>query len=147
MAAGNSDLRHVLNADRYEVAMNIRTHQEINGGLCGKPLELKDGYSRVELHATAEMAVDASGLVHGGFVFGLADHAAMVAVNHPNVVLGGADVRFLKPVKVHDLILAEAALERTEGKKHLVRVTCSRENEKIFEGVFTCFVLEKHVLG
>jgi acyl-coenzyme A thioesterase PaaI-like protein len=46
------------------------------------------------------MAVDDRGLVHGGFVFGLADHAAMLAVNDPNVVLGAASTRFLKPVRV-----------------------------------------------
>jgi acyl-coenzyme A thioesterase PaaI-like protein len=44
------------------------------------------------------MAADQRGLVHGGFTFGLADYAAMVAVNDPNVVLGAAEVRFLAPV-------------------------------------------------
>jgi acyl-coenzyme A thioesterase PaaI-like protein len=48
------------------------------------------------------MVVDAHGLVHGGFVFGLADYAAMLAVNDPNVVLGAAEARFLKPVRRGD---------------------------------------------
>ena len=98
--------------------MKIVTHQEIDPTLCGRPLEVSDGYSRVELTTLATMSVDASGLVHGGFIFGLADYAAMIAVNHPNVVLGAADVKFLKPVPVGLTVVAEAKVEEVQGKKH-----------------------------
>lgn len=77
----------------------IKTHQRINRHLCDAPLETRAGGSLVEMVAGSDMAVDGQGLTHGGFVFGLADHAAMIAVNHPNVVLGSADVKFLKPVQ------------------------------------------------
>ncbi|MBF0527471.1 MAG: thioesterase, partial [Deltaproteobacteria bacterium] len=65
--------------------MNILTHQMIDQELCGKPLQVESGFSRVELRTLERMAVDGSGLVHGGFIFGLADYAAMIAVNHPYV--------------------------------------------------------------
>jgi acyl-coenzyme A thioesterase PaaI-like protein len=93
------------------------------------------------------MGVDALGLVHGGFIFGLADYAAMMAVNHPHVVLGGAEVTFLKPVRVGDVVLAEARVSKEEGKRRSVSVQVTRNKEKVFEGVFVCFVLEKHVLA
>jgi uncharacterized protein (TIGR00369 family) len=128
--------------------MQIQTHQMIDQRLCGKAGKLEDGYSEVEYRTTSEMAVDETGLVHGGFIFGLADYAAMIAVNHPNVVLGGADVRFLKPVRAGEEIIANARVTETEGKKKQVAVTVYREkDEKIFEGKFTCFILDKHVLG
>ncbi len=127
--------------------MQISTHQKINQQLCGKPLEVKEGYSRVELAADAGMAVDETGLVHGGFIFGQADYAAMIAVNHPNVVLAGANVKFLKPVKAGDTVIAEAQVTAVEKKKHTVEVAVTRDNEKVFEGTFICFVLEKHVLS
>lgn len=127
--------------------MQISTHQKINQQLCGKPLEIKEGYSRVELAADAGMAVDGTGLVHGGFIFGQADYAAMIAVNDPNVVLGGANVKFLKPVKAGDTVVAEAQVTAVEKKKHTVEVAVTRDNERIFEGTFFCFVLEKHVLS
>ncbi|MFO8083508.1 MAG: PaaI family thioesterase [Desulfobacterales bacterium] len=127
--------------------MEISTHQKIDRELCGKPLEIKEGYSRVELVALKSMAVDETGLVHGGFIFGQADYAAMIAVNHPNVVLGGAEVKFLKPVKTGDTVVAEARVTAVEKKKHTVEVTVNRDNEKVFEGTFFCFVLGKHVLG
>ena len=52
--------------------MDIKTHNSIDQELCGKPLELGEGYSRVELQTTLQMAADETGLVHGGFIFGLA---------------------------------------------------------------------------
>ena len=127
--------------------MDIRTHASIDQELCGAPVELEEGRSLVRLRTTPRMAADDSGLVHGGFVFGLADYAAMLAVNHPNVVLGASECRFLKPARVGEELLAEARLEPGQGRKRPVRVTVTRDGESVFEGAFTCFVLDKHVLS
>jgi uncharacterized protein (TIGR00369 family) len=126
--------------------MNILTHNSIDNDLCGNPLIISDGYSQVELKTAQRMAVDETGLVHGGFVFGLADYAAMIAVNHPNVVLGAADVKFIKPVISGDVLIAEARVEKGEGKKQTVSVFVKKGDTEIFKGVFTCFILDKHVL-
>lgn len=126
--------------------MNILTHQSIDAELCGTPVKLEGGSSKIEYLTTPRMAVDKSGLVHGGFIFGLADYAAMLAVNHPNVVLGSADVKFTKPVKIDESVCAEAKVISSDGKKHIVAVVVKRENDAVFQGEFTCFVLEKHVL-
>ena len=126
--------------------MNILTHKSIDTELCGKPVKLEDGTSKVEYLTVPRMAADPSGLVHGGFIFGLADYAAMLAVNHPNVVLGGADVKFMKPVKTNESVYAEAKVVSSEGKKQSVDVVVKREDDVVFKGEFTCFVLEKHVL-
>ena len=61
--------------------MEILTHQHIDQTLCGQPLEVSEGGSRVQLKTIAAIAADNSGLVHGGFIFSLADYAAMIAVN------------------------------------------------------------------
>jgi uncharacterized protein (TIGR00369 family) len=129
-----------------EKKMEIITHDLIHNGLCGTPLEVEENFSRVEMTATPEMQVDASGLVHGGFIFGLADYAAMIAVNHPNVVLGAANVKFLKPVVVADVVLATATVHEEKGKKRVVAVQVVRQDEPVFEGEFICFVLDQHVL-
>ncbi len=127
--------------------MDIATHQRINQRLCGTPVHLEEGFSRVSLQTTDEMAADASGLVHGGFIFGLADYAAMIAVNHPNVVLGAADVAFLKPVAVGETVTAEAKTGAPSGKKRPVQVTVFRGDAEVFKGAFTCFVLDRRVLA
>ena len=127
--------------------MKIQTHELIDAGLCGRAVSVEPGCSRVELTPLQEMTVDARGLVHGGFVFGLADYAAMIAVNDPNVVLGAAESRFLKPVQVGQRLVAEARVDEVRGKKHVVSVRVTLEGESVFTGVFSCFVLDKHVLA
>jgi acyl-coenzyme A thioesterase PaaI-like protein len=128
--------------------VEIQTHQQTDADLCGRPIEVAEGWARVEFSALSTMAVDNRGLTHGGFVFGLADYAAMLAVNHPNVVLGGAKVTFLKPVKTGDSLEAEGIVQAPiEGKKRMVSVVVRRAGETVFKGDFACFVLEQHVLS
>jgi acyl-coenzyme A thioesterase PaaI-like protein len=71
----------------------------------------------------------------------------MFAVNEPNVVLGGAEVRFLAPVVVGDVLTAHARRQRIEGKKIFVEVEVMRAEEKVFAGSFVCFVPARHVLS
>ncbi|MBL0713290.1 MAG: PaaI family thioesterase [Desulfosarcina sp.] len=126
--------------------MNIRTHLAIDPELCGVPEELREHYARLSMDTNARMAADEKGLVHGGFIFGLADYAAMLAVNDPHVVLGAADVRFLQPVRTGETVAAEAQVESVEGKKHVVAVVVTRGPQTVFKGTFTCFVLDRHLL-
>lgn len=127
--------------------MMIKTHEQINSRLCGVPLAIEPDFSRVELKADDSMKVDHHGLLHGGFIFGLADYAAMIAVNDPNVVLGAAEVKFLKPVRMGETVVAEARVTVKKGKKQMVSVTVTRNEETVFTGEFACFVLDKHVLA
>lgn len=127
--------------------MDIKTHKLANKSLLGTPISVIGGKSAiVELVTDDCMVVDDKGLVHGGFTYGLADYAAMLTVNHPNVVLGGSKSRFIAPVRMGEKMMAEAHVESAEGRKHVVNVTISVSEKKIFEGVFTCYVLDSHVL-
>ena len=128
--------------DRPEPA----THLAIEPRLCGEPRELREGYCRVELTAGEEMRADERGLVHGGFVFSLADYAAMLAVNDENVVLGSAQVRFLKPVVTGEVLSAEATVLERDGRKRIVAVDVAAGGDIVFRGEFVCFVPDRHVL-
>jgi acyl-coenzyme A thioesterase PaaI-like protein len=124
-----------------------KTHLAIDRRLVGEPLEIGEGNAGVALVALPEMAADHRGLVHGGFVFGLADYAAMLAVNDPHVVLGGAETRFLKPVRVGERLLALARVEETDGRKAKVRVEVLRDvniDDIVMTGTFSCFTLDRH---
>lgn len=124
----------------------ITTHKNISHELCGKPVEIASASAIIAMTTKECMVVDEKGLIHGGFIFGLADHAAMLAVNHPNVVLASADVRFLLPIRPNEELIARAEVIEQKDKKHLVRVSVTKNNEKVFTGTFSCTVLEKHVL-
>ncbi len=127
--------------------MKVSTHRRIDRELCGEPVAVEPGRAEVLLETTARMAADGRGLVHGGFLFGAADYAAMLAVNQPYVVLGAAETRFLAPVKVGEAIAISAVVEGEEGRKRRVRVEARAGTEAVLSGIFTCFVLEGHVLG
>ena len=71
----------------------------------------------MELLTNRSMAVDETGLVHGGYIFGLADYAAMIAVNHPNVVLGSSEVKFLKPVRAGETVDCRGNRRSPAGEK------------------------------
>jgi len=124
----------------------IRTHGAIRPDWVGEALASGAGTARVRLSTRSEMAADERGLVHGGFVFGLADYAAMLAVNEPTVVLASAECRFLAPVLVGDELVAEAERISLEGKKQMVRVGVRRGEAAVFEGTFLCVVPAVHVL-
>jgi len=122
------------------------THLLIDTSLCGKVTKFEMNYAEVVLHTTRQMAADEKGLVHGGFIFGAADYAAMCAVNDPNVVLGAASSKFIAPVKVGDVVVCHANIAAEKGKKKEVFVEAFVDGKMVFEGSFTTFVLQKYVL-
>jgi uncharacterized protein (TIGR00369 family) len=126
--------------------MQLRTHLKIDQELSGSPVEVGEGYAVVELKTKENMRADEKNLVHGGFIFSLADYCAMLTVNEPTVVLASAKVDFKKPVVVGDTLRAEGRLLRSEGKKRWVEVKVYRNQDLVFLGEFLCVVPYKHVL-
>ena len=126
--------------------MNPATHLGVTAELVGEPTRLAAGEAECTLTTTAAMVVDDLALVHGGFVFGLADYAAMLAVNDPNVVLGAADIRFTAPVAHPAQLVATARVGAATGRKRTVQVEVAAGDSSVLEGEFTCFVLDNHVL-
>ena len=138
-----------LELDEYrdeEGTVYVETHEKINIDLCGEVIKLERGYVEVRLITTPEMIADSIGLIHGGFIFGAADYAAMLAVNEKNVVLVGSDCQFLSPVKFHDEVNVIAKVRHKEGRKRNVHVEAFVLDIKVFEGEFKTVVTERHVL-
>ena len=129
--------------------MQIKTHHKIDNSLSGYPISIEEGKTAtVKLITDERMIADEKGLIHGGFIFSSADYCAMLTVNHPNVVLGGAEVKFLKPLKLGQNAIFQSEVISQEGKKITVKVVGYIEdsNQQFFEGLFKCYILDKHVL-
>ncbi len=126
--------------------MQPRTHLKIDPTLSGKIVELSPNKAVVMLETTSQMIADDKGLIHGGFIFSLADYCAMLAVNEPTVVLASAKVDFKKPVKLGQTLYAYGEVTKREGKKAFVKVVVVRDKDEVFEGEFLCVIPEKHVL-
>ena len=126
--------------------MKLKTHLQIDESLSGRVTRLERGRAEVWLATHRAMVADSHGLIHGGFLFSAADYAAMAAVNDPNVVLGAAQTKFLAPVRKGEAVRFIAVVREEKGRKHRVEVVGTVEERRVFEGNFTCFVLERHVL-
>ncbi|DAB28179.1 MAG: thioesterase [Sulfurimonas sp. RIFOXYD12_FULL_33_39] len=124
----------------------LKTHDKINHDLCGEIQKLDVGFVKLKLVTTYDMIADSQSLIHGGFIFGAADYAAMVAVNEKNVVLVASDCQFLSPVKFGDIVDFVAKVRHKEGRKRNVHVTGHVLDIKVFEGEFKTVVTERHVL-
>lgn len=124
----------------------LQTHNLINTYLCGEITKHEKGYVELELETENDMVVDEMGLIHGGFVFGAADFAAMAAVNERNVVLVASECQFLAPVKMGDKVLFKAQVRHQEGRKRNVHVKAFVLDIKVFEGEFMTVITEHHVL-
>jgi len=128
--------------------MEIKTHTEIDRTISGMPVAVEtDRFASVILETTDQMKADDKGLVHGGFIFSAGDYCAMLAVNHPNVVLAKAEVKFLKPVRAGEHLFFEGIVVEKEGNRRTVEVSAKNEkNEGVFTGKYYCLITEKHVL-
>jgi acyl-coenzyme A thioesterase PaaI-like protein len=124
----------------------INTHKLINNKLCGTPLFCENKKAEVKLELTHEMAADEKGLIHGGFIFGLADYAAMICVNEPLVVLSSSSCSFLKPLKIGETAIAYAETIKQEKNKYFVNVSVYSNKILVFKGEFNAVITKKHVL-
>jgi acyl-coenzyme A thioesterase PaaI-like protein len=127
--------------------LELKTHLKFNPKF-GRLVELSEDGAKVILETNEEMAVDEEGLVHGGFTFGAADFCAMATVNEPYVVLVRvSNCEFLAPVKVGDVVEFQGKVLLKDKRKVDVMVEGYLDKIKVFEGLFGCVVLEKHVLS
>lgn len=112
-------------------------------------IEIKEGYSKIKMTIRKEM-INGFGIVHGGVTFSLADSAFAFACNNRNNLSVALDtsINFIKPVHVHDVLIAEAKelhngkstglyqISITNQNAHLVAIfkgTCFRTGKKLFE--------------
>jgi acyl-coenzyme A thioesterase PaaI-like protein len=123
----------------------LKTHLKFNKKF-GQLIEIGEDSAKVRLEATEEMAVDEEGLIHGGFTFGAADFCAMATVNDPFVVLVRSQCEFMAPVKIGDIVEFVSETILKEKRKYEVKVIGYLNEIKVFEGLFSCVKLDKHVL-
>ena len=122
-------IEHMLDHDLFSQWMGI------------KVLEIKEGYSKIQMTIRDEM-VNGFGIVHGGIPFSLADSAFAFACNNRNNLSVALDVTitFTKAVNVGDVLIAEAKEVhngRSTGVYLITVINQKNEQVALFKG--TCF--------
>ena len=111
-------------------------------------IEITEGYSKIKMTVRPEM-INGFGIVHGGIAFSLADSAFAFACNNRNVLSVALDtsINFLKPINVHDVLVAEATElhnGRSTGLYHINITNQKNETVAVFKG--TCFRTSKSLI-
>jgi acyl-CoA thioesterase len=97
-------------------------------------VEAGEGRAVLQMRIAPTM-INGHDIAHGGYVFMLADTAFACACNSrgPVTVAAGADITFLTPVRLGDVLTATAAERVTYGRSGIYDVTVSRGEEIVAE--------------
>jgi acyl-CoA thioesterase len=95
-------------------------------------LDLEAGRARLRMTVTTRM-VNGHGIAHGGYVFLLADSAFACACNREGsvTVAASADIDFIAPVRLGDVLVAEAVERVRRGRSGIYDVTVHRDGEGV----------------
>jgi phenylacetic acid degradation protein PaaD len=97
-------------------------------------IDLGEGRAVTRMTVRDDM-VNGHAMAHGGLVFTLADTAFACACNSfgPVTVAASADITFVAPARLGDVLVAEAALRTRFGRAGLYDVTVRRGEDVIAE--------------
>lgn len=108
----------------WTAAHDMFARDAASRGLGMELVEAGDGDAVVRMPVTDAM-VNGHGMVHGGYVFLVADTAFACACNShgPITVAAGADIVFLRPARAGEVLEARARERSTSGRSGIYDVT------------------------
>lgn len=124
-----------------EVVNHMMEHDLFSQWLGITVLEIKEGYSKIQMTVREEM-INGFGTVHGGIAFSFSDSAFAFACNNRNNLSVALDtsINFTKAVKVGDTLIAEAKEHHNGRSTGLYFITVTNQhNETVAHFKGTCF--------
>ena len=124
-----------------QVVAHMMEHDKFSQWLGITILEVKEGYSRIQMTVREEM-INGFNIVHGGIAFSLADSAFAFACNNRNNLSVALDtsINFTKALQVGDTITAEAKENHNGRSTGLYFITIiNQNNEQVAHFKGTCF--------
>jgi len=135
MSLGIPELRERVKQVAHRTYGRVRSlgSKEIVGDLIDIVIEQR---AISTLTATEEMAFERTGVVRGHFIFAQADSLAIALVDAPVALTGLANVKFKRPVRVGEKLIAKAEVIRRKGNKLVVLVQTWVGQDLVFRGKF-----------
>jgi len=78
-------------------------------------------------------------IARGHHVFAQANSLAVAIINDELALTAKANIRFSRPVRVGERVVAKAKVRETSQERTIVEVTSYVENEPVFKGEFTMY--------
>lgn len=131
-----------------QVVNHMMEHDMFSHWLGITVLEIKEGYSKIQMTVRKEM-MNGFGIAHGGIAFSFADSAFAFACNNRNNLSVALDtsINFTKPVHTNDVLIAEAKELHNGKSTGLYHITITNQHNHIvamFKG--TCFRTNKNLV-
>ncbi|MGE5587517.1 MAG: transcription factor FapR [Clostridia bacterium] len=124
-----------------EATKNVRS--VMTGEVIGDLVHVSLGQEGVSiLEPTADMAFKRTGIVRGHHIFAQANSLAVALVDAEVALTGTASVRFLRPVRAGDRLVAKARVTDRVGRRYHVNVVSQVADEDVFKGEFVVFALD-----
>ena len=97
-------------------------------------IEYGDGWARATMTVREDM-VNGHGICHGGMIFSLADTTFACACNSwgPVTVAAGADIVFIAPARLGDILTAECRVRARHGRNGIYDASVTRDADLIAE--------------
>jgi acyl-CoA thioesterase len=132
-----------------QVVNHMMQHDQFSQWLGINVVEIKEGYSKIQMTIRAEM-VNGFGIIHGGVTFAFADSAFAFACNNRNNLSVALDcnINFLKPVMVNDVLTATATEihnGKSTGLYHIHIFNQQQQLVALFKG--NCFRTNKPLVN
>ncbi len=121
-------------AGDHPIARTMFAEDEASRALGIELLELGPGFARTSMRVTSQM-VNGHGITHGGYVFLVADTTFALACNGhaDSAVAARADIRFLRPTREGDLLVATAREQARFGRNGIYDVTVTVGDKVVAE--------------
>ncbi len=142
LALGIPEVRQRMKqvAERVYGKVKSMGSKEIVGDLIDLQLGER-GISMME--TTQEMAFEKTQIVRGQHIFAQADSLAIAMVDADVVLTGLANIKFKRPVRVGERLVAKAEVIRRKGNKFVVLVETMAGADKVFRGKFVVFAVKE----
>ena len=117
-----------------DLVTSMMAADRASAGLGIELIENGPGWARTGMTVRADM-VNGYDIVHGGLIFTLADTAFACACNSWDAitVAAGAEITFIKPAKLGDVLTAHAEVRTRFGRSGIYDVTVRRDDTVIAE--------------
>lgn len=111
--------------------------------LIGNLLELKIGErARSELMIDESMVLAKARVARGHYLFAQANSLAIALVDAPMALTGSVDLKFIRPVQLGEVTVAEGKVEKQNQNKYWVEVTVKVNSEEVLRGNWILFAFD-----
>ena len=108
--------------------------------LVGELRELVIGQrGRSELYIDKKMVLEKAQVARGHHLFGQANSLAVALIDAEVALTGSAEIKFLRPVRLGERVIAEGRVVKRRANKYWVEVIAKVQGEEVFRGRWIMF--------